>query len=197
MSITVVDNRKFQPGDLIGFSGRELVSRAIKALTVAPCFWLRPHWRSISHIGICAEYHGRVLLFESTTLTDLPCIIRGVKTAGVQAHLPDERIDGYHGFVFRARLSKLDRLFRPDSTKLTGCLLEFLGAPYDMLGAILSGTPWPTDSRQATVFCDDLCALMLRKLGRLQVGNSKSYSPASLLREVVRTGVYQKPERVR
>ena len=101
----VNDECEFEPGDLLLFAGRGLESRWIAAVTCSPAQLLAGQW--FSHVGICArDPHGRVLLWESTTLCDLPCEITGRKIHGVQAHLPCDRLAHYDGAAWRLRLAR-------------------------------------------------------------------------------------------
>ena len=75
------DPAVIKTGDIIGFSGEGRVGDIINIGTFGI-----PRW-SICHVGIMGEAtDGRQLLFESTTLDDLPCEIAGVKFDGTQAH---------------------------------------------------------------------------------------------------------------
>src|SRR5689334_3757390 len=100
----VVNDHDFRCGDVIGFSGRDVISRAIKLATVPPWYWFSAHWKCVSHVGICVHYKDMIVLVESTTLDDEPCLITGKKIKGVQAHTPRERIAYYPGYAFRMRL---------------------------------------------------------------------------------------------
>jgi hypothetical protein len=60
-----------QIGSVVAFAGKGIVSAIIDLAT----FQLPDV--GISHVGILAEYKGDVILFESTTLNDQPCLIQG------------------------------------------------------------------------------------------------------------------------
>src|SRR5713226_3934901 len=99
-----LSQRSFVPGDLLVFAGQGFESRAIALATCRPWQLLRGEW--FSHLGICARGPaGNVLLFESTTLADLPCEILRRKTQGTQAHKPWDRIQNHRGKVWRLRLA--------------------------------------------------------------------------------------------
>jgi len=183
---------RFEPGDLLVFYGRDFTSRVIEWATRGP-----------SHVGIICPHgeHGPVL-FESTTLCDLPCLITGRATRGVQAHGPAERIASYPGTVRRLRLMRVWRLSAAEIDLLHDWLMRVASEPYDLRGALLSGTrffkwtalmPYPDlDS----LFCSELCAAALMRLARMPLGNPSVYNPASLVRTLRRCGIYGAPQRV-
>jgi hypothetical protein len=182
----------WQAGDLLIFFGIDWTSRAIELATRGP-----------SHVGIIshADAH-RPLLHESTTLCDLADALTGRRCAGVQAHDPDERVRNYRGRVARLRLAPAWRLNRYEADLLERMLRHVHGAAYDLRGALLSGTrlfkwtalmPYPDSG---SLFCSELCAAVLMRLGRMPLSNPSAYHPAALVRKVRRCGVYQPPERV-
>lgn len=183
---------RFEPGDLCVFYGRDFTSRVIEWATRGP-----------SHVGIVCphEHHGPVL-FESTTLCDLPCLLTGRAIRGVQAHVPLDRIASYRGTVRRMRLTRAWRLSATEINLLHDWLMRVASEPYDLRGALLSGTrlvkwtalmPYPDlDS----LFCSELCAAALMRLGRMPLGNPSLYNPARLVRRLRRCGIYGAPQRV-
>lgn len=183
----------WQAGDLLIFFGTDWTSRAIELATRGP-----------SHVGIISrnDEHQR-LLYESTTLCDLPDELTGRPCAGVQAHEPDERVNTYRGRVARLRLAPAWQLNRYEADLLQRMLQHVHGISYDLRGALLSGTrlfkwtdlmPYPD---LGSLFCSELCAAVLMRLGRLPLSNPSAYHPAALVRKVRRCGVYQPPEYLR
>jgi len=177
------------PGDLLFFYGRCLTSRLIEFATRGP-----------SHVGIVSPFGGVPLLCESTTLCDLPCELTGVKRRGVQFHKPADRIASYEGRIARLRLADGWLLHGGEIDRLVKVLYHFRGRPYDLFGAPLSGTrvlrftslmPYPD---LGSLFCSELCAAALMRVGRLPLSNASAYSPASLLRALRRCGTYGAPE---
>ena len=68
----IVSPSDIKAGDVIGFSGNSWISGLINIGTYGIPFW------GISHVGIMAHAaDGRLLIFESTTLEDMPCEIAG------------------------------------------------------------------------------------------------------------------------
>jgi hypothetical protein len=179
----------FEPGDLLIFYGEGLTSRVIEWFTFGP-----------SHVGIvCPHGDEGPLLFESTTLCDEPCILTGKVQKGVQAHRPLSRIFNYPGAVEQLRLTPAWRLSHQEVDLLHRWLLHVAAEPYDLRGALVSGTrlfkwtalmPYPDlDS----LFCSELCAAALMRLHRMPLSNPNLFNPASLVREVRRCGTYTAP----
>lgn len=194
----------WMPGDLLFCYGGDMISRVISWGTTWP---IDPWscWRPPSHVGMivsCGRF-DRVLI-ESTSLCQTPCLAHGVRRAGIQIHTPEERIEDYTrtgGEVEVYRLSGLHRL------SLDHDLLERLAqrllheqAPYDTLGALVSGTRlsgWLRCARAdlSRLFCSEMVAALLMSLGMMNQENPRRYSPGRLLRELRRTGHYRRVRR--
>jgi hypothetical protein len=180
----------WKAGDILIFFGTDWSSRVIELATRGP-----------SHVGIVSRQSDRGhLLYESTTLCDLPDRLTGRSCAGVQAHDPAERVQSYNGRVARLRLAPAWRLNRYEADLLGQMLQHVHGVQYDLPGALLSGTrlfkwtslmPYPD---LGSLFCSELCAAVLMRLGRLPLSNPSAYHPAALVRKLRRCGVYQAPE---
>lgn len=180
----------WQDGDLLLFYGSDWTSRVIELATCGP-----------SHVGIISRDDGGApVLYESTTLCDLPDELSGRLRAGVQMHDPERRIRAYRGRVARLRLAPVWQLSRREAELLERMLRHVHGASYDLEGAILSGTrlfkwsslmPYPD---LGSLFCSELCAAVLMRLGRLPLSNPSLYHPAALVRHVRRCGVYEAPQ---
>ncbi|HEY3966813.1 MAG TPA: hypothetical protein VGM05_19780 [Planctomycetaceae bacterium] len=168
---------------------------------------LAPHSGAVSSAGPqtgegerrTAGDGGSLLLFESTTLCDEPCLLTGRCVQGVQAHGPVERIAGYHGAVARLRLARAWRLNAHEIGILHEWLLNVASEPYDLRGALVSGTrlfkwsalmPYPD---LESLFCSELCAAALMRLHRMPLENPSAYNPASLVRVLRRCGTYGAP----
>jgi hypothetical protein len=121
---------------------------------------------------------------------------------GVQAHLPEDRIADYldpGGQVELYRLTALNRLTREDSERLQSLLIQELllnHVAYNLSGALLSGTRFlqltrllPAPSLRQ-LFCSELIAAVLMRLGLMNRSNPMRFNPARLLRELVHTGTY-------
>lgn len=192
----------FLPLDLAACYGAGLTAKAISFGTAS---LIAPRRLRIgpSHVAVLCEYHGRMLWVESTTLCRHPCVILGERRAGCQAHLPEARIDDFlssGGRVDLYRLTPIDRLSQSESALLTRILVRhFIGrlVTYDVGGALLSGTRVLQRTRLLPsadlneLFCSELAAKVLMRLGRMNRDNPTRFNPASLLREMVRQGTYR------
>ena len=193
----------FEPGDLLAFYGADRVSRIITLATASP-FGPRRLRLGPSHVGIVCE-HAKLgaILVESTTFSRLCCLVRGLSVSGCQAHFPQERIDECRrggGTVDVYRLSPIDSLSLDESGLLTDILVKHFvrrEVGYDLGGAIVSGTrvvKWLRGMPGAdldSLFCSELCAAVLMRLGRLCRANPTRFHPAMLLRRLVRQGTYR------
>lgn len=214
----------FEPGDLLLFYGRDFSSRVIEWATRGPSHVgiVCPHETGAgaevrretpaprpdrapppTDVNAGRSERSRTLLFESTTLCDLPCALSGRTIRGVQAHDPLERIACYHGAVARLRLARAWRLNRHEIALLHQWLMNVASEPYDLRGALVSGTrlfkwsllmPYPD---LESLFCSELCAAALMRLHRMPLENPSVYNPASLVRELRRCGTYGGPKFVK
>lgn len=197
-----LDRFAFQPGDLAACFGTDWISRTIRFGTAS---LLAPRRLRLgpSHVAILCERRGAPLWLESTTRCGRPCAILGRPLSGVQSHLPVDRVRDYvneGGRVDVYRLSPIDRLSRSESELLSRILIRrFLGnlVAYDVGGALLSGTRlfkrtllFPSADANE-LFCSELVAAVLMRLGRMNRANPTRYNPSNLLRRLVRDGTYQ------
>ncbi len=185
----------FYPGDLLLFAGGNWESRAIALATCSPAQLLVGQW--FSHVGICAAYRGRMLLFESTTLCDLACAIQRRAVRGPQAHEPRVRIASYQGSVWRLRLDARHRLSAADDRRLSDFLVGKLGDGYDYEGAAICGTRllrlarWIYPSLDK-LFCSAYAMGALKDAGVVDRDlNPAAYSPARMARDLQWWGTYQ------
>ncbi|SFJ33865.1 hypothetical protein [Planctomicrobium piriforme] len=194
---------EFLPGDIAACHGADWTSQAIRWGTASIC---SPAGLQVgpSHVALLCKWRQEMVWAESTTLCVRACLIRREKVAGAQAHLPCERITDYieqGGRVEIYRLTQFHRLSPDESRLLTKLVLdEFIepGLHYDLGGAVLSGTRvfqltrlFP-GSNLEELFCSELVAAVVMRLNRMNHANPSRYNPARLLRELVRTGKYQR-----
>lgn len=192
---------RFQPGDILGCAGDSFVS---KAIAIGTCK-LHQLWRGewFSHVAIAAPYYGDQMVWESTTLSPVPCDIRDVMVSGVQAHEPEKWLRIYPGKVWRFRLRKNNELTGLQARHLGEMLTEDLDAKYDMENAILAGTHWTKRlfwkaPDQSSFFCDELVAQRMQDLRVIpKVFNAQEITPAWLCWFVVHTGLYMPGERIK
>jgi hypothetical protein len=190
------EDRSFVPGDLLLFAGRSLESRWIAAVTCTPWQLLAGQW--FSHLGICARGpRGQVLVWESTTLCDLPCEIMKRKVRGVQAHIPRQRLSRYDGAAWRLRLATREALTEQDSLRLSDFVMSEIGRPYDYEGAMISATwrlrlcrtLYPTLDK---LFCSFFVLAALKDIGKVDKDlNPRAFSPARTARDLMYWGTYQ------
>jgi len=184
-----------QFGDLIGFSHKSCLGFWINVGTLGVPFY------GLSHVGMIGPGH---MIYESTTLSQRPCVFSGKRTKGVQAHEPVSRIRSYHGRVYHYRLNgKLSKLQR---TVLGRYLYRQLGTPYDALGAFRSrdlglGTveKWliKRPENLNSLFCSEYLAAALKMSCIWEPKNASRWNPNRLVRVLVREGIYQPPDLLR
>jgi hypothetical protein len=153
-----------------------------------------------SHVGIILGDSRK--LVEATSLCDEPCDFAGRRVSGVQLHDPMRRVEQYTAAGGRVDVYRLSHFWRfgfgesVDAWELCRELLQ-AGTVYDFLGAGLSGTRFFQLSRLfpaadlSTVFCSELVAALLMRLGRLPIGNATRFNPGRLMRALVKSGVYR------
>ena len=192
----------FEPLDIAACYGTDPTSRAISWLTASP-FSPRRLRRGPSHVAVICHVDGFPSWIESTTFCRHRCLVRDTRVTGCQVHPAELRIQDYvssGGHVDLYRLSPVDRLSSAESLLLSRILIRhFVGrsVTYDMGGALLSGTRLFKHTRLLPsadlnqLFCSELAAKVLMRLGRLNRDNPTKYNPSTLLRQLVREGTMQ------
>lgn len=192
----------FQAGDILACHGRDVVSRGIRLATT----WPLDPWSVFSppsHVAICCRWHNEVIAVESTSFPRRACLIQRKQVQGVQAHSPHEVIGDYRhacGRVDVYRLVGIHRLTNREDHDFSRWLIdEFVkpGIRYDTAGAILSAERISrlvhrmpnADLNQ--LFCSELIAAVLMRVGLMNQDNAALYSPGRLLRELLRLGKYK------
>lgn len=183
-------------GDILIFAGASFISRMIALRT---CSWwqlLTGEWDS--HIGICASYHGKMLLFESTTLSDIPCEITGRIHRGSKAVDPVARIEFYDGKVWVMKPTKRIPHYEKQALRLKTSLVNMVGRPYeDLYKLAVVVTRFAKRHRYfredtSKLFCSEMVGVALEDAGLIAQGNAAMFSPSSLARRLVREGTYQR-----
>jgi hypothetical protein len=185
-----------RPGDIIGFSGANVISDCINLVTYG---W--PRW-SISHVGIVATYPNDVLLiFESTTEAPDKCYVQNAFVTGTQAQLIEPRISHYNGRVWHYPLVKSLRPW--ESKALTRFLVDGLGRRYDAEGAQRAAAKlWAYvqaqlhPESQEALFCSEWVCAAHRFIERFDTTNL-NWSPNALIREEQRRGILGKAIRLK
>jgi len=195
--IVLPGETEIKAGDIIGFSGRSWLSAAINIATYGIPLW------GISHVGIMANVaDGRLLIFESTSLEDLPCEISHENFTGTQAHKLEDILRAYKG---KAYLYPLYRpLYPNEDERLTEFLMETIHVPYDAMGAFRSagvGLSWIEslfrEQSLTSIFCSEWCAAAYAVVGLHATDHVSRWSPNRLCRHLRRHGILCKPKRLK
>ena len=170
-------------GSIIGFAGGDAVSVAINLGT-----WGIPFW-SVAHCGIVANYQQQPYLFHSEVRNPAPCAIRKQSALGTRAD--------YLAYILQQRgVVWHYKLRRPaDLSSLASFLVNELGRPYDVIGAITTGQ-LHTENLDA-IFCSEWVAAALRQVHLFPVDDAGAWNPNDLLRTLVKMGIYYKPIRLK
>ena len=188
---------EIKAGDLIGFSGRSWVSAAINVASYGIPLW------GISHVGIMANASdGRLLIFESTSLEDLPCEISHENFTGTQAHLLDDILRVYAGKAYHYPLYR--PLYANEDERLTEFLMETIHVPYDAMGAFRSAgvglswiESWFRPSNLHTIFCSEWVAAAYAVTGLHPTDNVSRWNPNRLCRHLRGHNLLCKPRRLK
>jgi hypothetical protein len=187
---------RIKVGDIVSFSGDGWPS-----IVVNLCSYGIP-WLHASHVGIMGEYKGELLLFESTTLSNLPCVIRGENFKGTQAVRLQDRVDSYKGSIHHYPLYR--ELYPDEANRLNAFLADHVHIPYDTIGAVRSGgaawswiESWLRDEDLSRIFCSEFCAAGHREIGMLRTDNVSRWNPNRFIRFQRREKALVKPWRLK
>ena len=186
---------EYKNGDIIAFSGFGRASVVVNLVTYGVPFW------SASHVGIIGTHDGEQLLFESTSLSNVPCAIQGKSHKGVQAVFLRDRLDTYRGRAWHYPIYR--QLFDEETNRLNDFLVSKVGIPYDLVGGMRSvgvGVSW-LESRLrgedlSSLFCSEYIAAAHRRIGLLRTDNASRWSPNKLIRHERRSKTLSRPRRV-
>ncbi|MFA6245167.1 MAG: hypothetical protein WC655_29760 [Candidatus Hydrogenedentales bacterium] len=193
---------KLEPGDLIGFSAHDLLGAAINVSTLG---WPLPPvcWRGLTHVAIVGLDSGcQPVLWESTSLCDLPCLYCGSIHSGVQSHGPWTRIRNYAGSVWHYPLREPLGTF--DTVRLRIFSERHHATPYDPLGAAQSRSLcfgwlhrlWLPESGHK-LFCSEYIAAAWEAATVWDTPNISAWSPNRLARIAVAAGIVLEPRRLK
>jgi hypothetical protein len=208
----MIEPYKFETGDVVACYGTGLVCRTISTLTTS-VLAKRGVRIGPSHVAIIIEVDGSQFWAESTTLSPRECLISRKLVSGVQVHHPEDRVRDYvyrGGRVVVFRPSPIDKFTELENVRQTYLVRWFIkhATTYDTIGALISGTrvfkrtrlvpflaKW-LDVDLDSLFCSEMIAAILQRLGKMNLNNPTKYSPASLLRELVDQGTYKIADRI-
>jgi hypothetical protein len=193
----IVHPADIKAGDVIGFSGCTWIGTIINIGTYGV-----PGW-GISHVGIMGHAgDGRLLLFESTTLEQMPCEIAGKCFDGTQAHDLDKIVKVYDGKVWHYPLYR--PLYACEDKRLTEFLMATIHTPYDAMGAFRSagvGFSWLESCLREQelhhIFCSEWVAAAYADVGLMPTANAARWNPNHLCRTLRRKELVLKPRRLR
>jgi len=171
MKYTQIRN-KLDTGDIVLFSGKGGISAGIKWFTISK-------W---SHVGMVVRLPdwNMVLLWESTTLSNVADVIDGKAKQGVQLVALSERLRTYGGEAAIRRLSV------KRTTAMNNSLMrlrqEVKGRPYEkskveLVKAAYDGWLGENTENLSSLFCSELVAEAYQRMGLLS--NSKNALPSN------------------
>lgn len=167
--------KKLRTGDVVLFSGKGGISTGIKWFT-------NSKW---SHVGMVVRVPewDMVLLWESTTLSNVADIQSGKAVKGVQLVSLSDRLKTYDGAVSVRRLDGVERDATFNNT-LTTLRRELQGRPYErdeteLLLSAVDGFGLVTNDRDlSSLFCSEMVAEAYQRLGLLPKDPpSNEYTP--------------------
>jgi hypothetical protein len=164
-----------EPFDIFLFSGKGLISRGIQLFTGSP-------W---SHVGLSLRLPGYDfnLLYESTTLSNVPDLTTGAKVKGVQLSYLSQRLGAYDGQIGWRHINGP----RPADIyeDAASFVRKYAGRPYEknqlelIRSAIDITKIWQNQPDMSSVFCSELTAHLLRSVGFLLEGiSANEFTPA-------------------
>ena len=201
-----------QAGDVFACWGSDLMSKVISLETSSPLGPAQMRWAP-SHVAMACprwfpRHHLECYWWESTTMTQRHCLEAEQPVSGCQVHRIRERLQDYvfaGGNVSVYRLTEFDSLTSHEVMQLRALLGQCVGdgedldrrpVTYDTAGALCSGTrvvrrfsAWR--NQLDSLFCSELLAAVLQRLGRLCRENPSAFTPARLLRRLLSEGTYR------
>jgi DNA-binding transcriptional ArsR family regulator len=175
-------------GDLVLFSGKGDVSEWIKKITGGP-------W---SHIGRClvSKESDLVLLWESTTLSNLMDLDTGVRTKGAQVVELSERIRTYDGAIAIRHIRP--RITAEMEARLWDLRREFKGRLYEkslieLFKSAYDGPLGKNKSDLTTLFCSELIAEGDMRMGMMPppVQPSNEFTPMDFAENHMVDGMHE------
>lgn len=198
--------RDYRTGDVLAFGGASGISTWIKIATLSrishvgvigwtPTCVLREQQRNNSRITVDVDkWESQHLLYESTTLNTVPCVLTGKTIEGVQAHTPDDVIDRYDGKVWLYRVNLEESFTQEQVTNFTSYLLRLIGNQYDLESGVISVTRilkrWLYEPQNLHyAFCSEVAAGAFRYVGKYPYQNVSKINPKVFVDTLVELGV--------
>ena len=154
----------FSTGDIVLFSGKSGISNIIKLFSGGK-------WSHVGMVLIVKEMGDAVLLWESTTLSNVADVETSLGTKGVQLVPLSQRIANYDGEVLIRKLSK--QITAPMHTALNACRKELSRKPYEknemeLIRAAYDGIGGKSSGEDlSSLFCSELVAEAYQAMGLL------------------------------
>ncbi len=167
-------------GDIVLFSGKGRVSNVIKWASKTP-------W---SHVGMVYKMHSdtRVMVAESTTLSDISDVITGKRSEGVQIVPLSQRLVKYDGAVAIRQISGTRSMGSLEA--IDGWIRMVHQRPYEkstwqLIKAQYDGFLLPPNEEDfSSLFCSELVAEALQVMGALDGATpANEYVPADFSEE--------------
>ncbi len=168
------ERSKLDTGDLVLFSGKGMVSQGIKRFTFSD-------WSHVGMVIRSVEFEA-VLLWESTTLGNIPDLDTGLPTKGVQIVPLSERITHYDGEISIRRLT----VNRTAAMKrdLIALRKKLRGRPYEkseieLIKSAYDGPFGKNTEDLSSLFCSELVAEAYQAMGLLEGTKGRKHYKAS------------------
>lgn len=155
---------QLKTGDLVLFSGKSAISNIIKLFSGGK-------WSHVGMVLRLPELDDAVLLWESTTLSDIEDVETNLPTKGVQLIPLSQRIAGYAGEVTVRHLNK--ELTEPMHIELGKKRSALSRCPYEKSEIELIKAAWDgfggasCGEDLSSVFCSELVAEAYQSMGLL------------------------------
>lgn len=170
-----------QTGDLVGYSGRGLLSDFINVVTYGV-----PRW-GISHVGM--------VVVED----DVPYVVEALNSRNEVIKRPLAASLNCPAWLYPV----YRKLYSHEAQRISDILNDKVGIPYDIIGAFWSGgvltrllgSAHRTECA-AQLFCSELAAYAWSEAGLFVTADYSSWSPNALVRRARFRGVIEKPIRL-
>lgn len=164
-----------QHGDTVVCYGRGIAGHTIRKWLSIRYFWkmVRNGFRTPSHVAFLSEYdvdaqNRKLLLFESTTLSDSPDAITGKERGGVQAHHFSDWLAQYRGRVDLYQTVVLQRSTGRSKMRDYVAQVHRDSIEYDLAQAVGSGIGFIRNTEDGSrLFCSEFWTFAMQKGGSI------------------------------